>query len=62
VLRSTLVVAAYSATIESVQWLQGSKEGFGWNAFDIGCGGLGGWLAAAIDTAVRSRGLPVPRR
>jgi hypothetical protein len=44
-LRMGLLVAAYSAAIEYGQYLDGSLEGPWWNAFDIGCGGVGGWLA-----------------
>jgi peptidoglycan/LPS O-acetylase OafA/YrhL len=40
-----LGVAAYSAAIEVGQFLHGSQEGLGWNAFDTLCGALGGALA-----------------
>jgi hypothetical protein len=41
-------VALYSAGIEVAQFLCGSKEGLGWNAFDTVCGGVGGGLAALV--------------
>jgi hypothetical protein len=49
-----IAVAAYSAAIELGQYLHGSHEGLGWNAFDTCCGALGGALATA-DTLVRGR-------
>jgi hypothetical protein len=49
-----LGVASYSATIEVGQYLYGSREGLGWNAFDTCCGALGGALANA-DTIARRR-------
>ncbi len=45
VLPCILWVAAYSATIEVLQFAYGSHEGLGWNAFDTFCGALGGALA-----------------
>jgi len=44
-LRMGLLVAAYSAAIEYGQHLHGSLEGPVWNAVDIVCGGIGGWIA-----------------
>jgi hypothetical protein len=41
-------VALYSAGIEVGQFLHGSREGLGWNAFDILCGALGGALAVLV--------------
>jgi hypothetical protein len=40
-------VAAYSAAIEVGQFFVGSHEGLLWNAFDVGCGALGGFIASA---------------
>jgi hypothetical protein len=45
-LRMALLVAAYSAAIEYAQYLRGSLEGPLWNAIDIACGAIGGWIAA----------------
>jgi hypothetical protein len=38
-------VALYSAAIEVGQFLHGSQEGVGWNAFDTLCGAAGGAIA-----------------
>jgi hypothetical protein len=38
-------VAMYSAAIEVGQFLRGSQEGLGWNAFDTFCGAAGGAIA-----------------
>jgi len=51
-LRMTLLVALYSAAIEYGQWREGSTEGLRWNAFDVACGALGGFLAIAGDRAI----------
>jgi hypothetical protein len=48
VLRATLLVAAYSAAIEVVQWIDGSQEGLAWNAFDVLCGAAGGALGTFV--------------
>jgi hypothetical protein len=42
--RAALVVAAYSAAIEVAQAARGSHEGLAWNAVDVLCGAVGGWL------------------
>lgn len=52
VARATLLVAGYSAAIEVVQWIDGSHEGLGWNAFDVLCGAAGGALGTL---ALRAR-------
>lgn len=52
-LRATLLVAVYSGAIEVVQALRGSHEGAAWNAVDIVCGGIGGWLGARSDEFIR---------
>jgi hypothetical protein len=46
-----LAVALYSGAIEVAQFLHGSKEGLGWNAFDVACGAVGGGLAALVPEA-----------
>jgi hypothetical protein len=46
-------MAAYSAAIEVGQAIVGSKEGLAWNAFDVLCGALGGFIALALDRATR---------
>jgi len=46
-LRCILATAAYSALIEVGQYLMGTREGLGLNAFDTLCGALGGALANA---------------
>jgi hypothetical protein len=43
--RMALLVGAYSAAIEYAQYLRGSEEGRWWNAIDIACGAIGGWIA-----------------
>jgi hypothetical protein len=53
--RMTLLVGLYSAAIEYGQWREVSTEGLGWNAFDVACGALGGYLAIAVDTLVKRR-------
>ena len=54
-LRAALVVAAFSAMIEVVQKLHHAHEGLASEAFDVGCGALGGWLAVTIDKLLRRR-------
>ena len=44
--------ALFSGAIEIGQYRNGSTEGFGWNAIDVGCGALGGAIAA-FDLLVR---------
>jgi hypothetical protein len=39
--------AFFSAAIEVGQFLAGSPEGLGWNAFDTTCGAIGGTIASA---------------
>jgi len=43
-----LIVGAYSALIEVAQWLHGEREGLYWNAVDVLCGLVGGYLGAWI--------------
>lgn len=44
------ILALYSAAIELGQWLHGTREGLLFNAFDVGCGAVGGILGLfAID-------------
>lgn len=54
-LRAALVVAAFSFCIEVAQTLRHAREGLGVHAFDVACGGIGGWLGAALDRAVTAR-------
>jgi predicted membrane-bound mannosyltransferase len=54
-LRSALLVAAYSAAIEVVQFRHGSREGISWNVVDVLCGAAGGWLGVVADRIIRSR-------
>jgi hypothetical protein len=51
-LRMTLLVGLYSAAIEYGQWREGSTEGLRWNAFDVACGALGGYLAIVVDRII----------
>jgi hypothetical protein len=53
--RAALLVAIYSAAIEIAQSALGSNEGLGWNAFDVGCGAVGGALGVMIARLIRSR-------
>jgi hypothetical protein len=48
------LVAAFSAVIEVVQKLSGSKEGLGSNAFDVGCGAVGGLIGAGLFTGIQA--------
>ncbi len=48
-----LIGAAYSGAIEVGQFFNGSPEGLTWNAFDVGCGALGGALAALMPGGSR---------
>ncbi|MBV9648207.1 MAG: hypothetical protein JO043_12130 [Candidatus Eremiobacteraeota bacterium] len=45
---TALLVGGYSALIEVAQAAMGSREGFAWNAVDIACGAVGGFLAEAL--------------
>jgi hypothetical protein len=47
--RAVVLVAAYSAAIEYAQWALGSKEGPAWNAIDVTCGAVGGWLGVWVQ-------------
>ncbi len=44
---TVLGLALYSGAIEAGQYLAGSTEGIGWNAFDVACGIVGGALGTA---------------
>ena len=52
---TALAIAAYSLVIEIVQALVGSHEGLGWNAIDVACGFVGGYLGAGLER-LRPRG------
>jgi predicted membrane-bound mannosyltransferase len=54
-LRGALLVAAYSAAIEVVQFVRGSHEGIAWNVVDVLCGAAGGWLGVVAGRIIRSR-------
>ncbi len=43
-----LLIAAFSGVIEIAQAVTGADEGYLSNTFDIGCGGVGGAIGAAI--------------
>jgi hypothetical protein len=43
-----LLVGLYSAAIEVGQAFHGSDEGLAWNAFDTGCGAVGGLIAGLV--------------
>ncbi|MDB5041475.1 MAG: hypothetical protein JWN27_2201 [Candidatus Eremiobacteraeota bacterium] len=47
-LRMALLVAAYSGAIEYEQYVRGSEEGPWWNAIDVACGAIGGWIGGWI--------------
>ncbi|MEO7040323.1 MAG: hypothetical protein ABI186_09870 [Candidatus Elarobacter sp.] len=57
-LRAAIAVAAFSTLIEIGQWLHGTREGLLSNAFDIGCGALGGWLGVLASRALGDRDRP----
>jgi hypothetical protein len=46
-------LALYSGLIEAGQFLAGSREGLGWNAFDVACGALGGLIAVGDRLSFR---------
>ena len=46
---TALAIATYSLLIEIIQALVGSHEGLGWNAIDVGCGFVGGYLGAGLE-------------
>jgi VanZ family protein len=54
-LRAALLVAAYSGAIEIAQAWSGSREGLRWNAIDVLCGAVGGWLGVTAERVVRAR-------
>jgi hypothetical protein len=43
-----LIVALYSGGIEAGQRITDGHELLVWNAVDVACGGVGGWLGASI--------------
>ena len=45
---ATGALALYSALIELVQAVGGSHEGLGWNAIDVACGAIGGFLGDRV--------------
>lgn len=53
--RLPALLAVYSAAIEVGQWLHGGREGFGYNAFDVGCGAAGGLFGAFAARWFRPR-------
>ena len=50
-----LVVAGFSAVIEVVQKVSGSDESLASNAFDVGCGFVGGFVGAGVWNAIETR-------
>lgn len=59
---NVLLLAGYSALIELVQFLGGSKEGLGWNAVDVACGALGGLLGNGVARAFDRTGAVLSSR
>lgn len=57
-LTTIAAVSSYSAAMEFGQAFAGSKEGLAWNAVDVLCGALGGFLALAIDRTTRRTARP----
>ncbi|MBD5655524.1 MAG: hypothetical protein IAI50_10165 [Candidatus Eremiobacteraeota bacterium] len=53
--RCIVATASYSAAIEVGQFITGSREGLGWNAFDTLCGAVGGGLATIDLWSVKRR-------
>lgn len=51
--RTTLLLAGYSAAIEIAQAFAGSHEGLGYNTLDVLCGALGGYIGAVSLRGVR---------
>jgi hypothetical protein len=58
VLRAIFVGAVYSGAIEIAQAWQGSDEGLTWNAIDVLCGAVGGWVGAMVGHMTGSRRKP----
>ena len=57
--RSIVILGAlYSGAIEVTQYLQGSQEGIWWNLFDVGCGALGGAIAARVPGSAATSARP----
>jgi hypothetical protein len=56
-IQTAAVIGAYSACIEIGQAHAGSHEGLAWNAFDIGCGALGGAIGYHGDLWLRMKKL-----
>lgn len=48
ILVDALLIAAFSGVIEIAQAVTGADEGYLSNAFDVGCGAIGGAVGAAI--------------
>lgn len=55
VLRGALLIACFSTLIEVGQKLHGATEGFGWSAFDVGCGAVGGAIGVSLVTLATRR-------
>jgi predicted membrane-bound mannosyltransferase len=52
-LRAAVLVAVYSGAIEIVQAMRDSHEGLAWNAVDVVCGAVGGWLGVVLGRITR---------
>lgn len=46
---TAIAVGAYSLLIEIIQAFVGSHEGLSWNAIDVGCGIIGGYIGGALE-------------
>jgi len=55
ILRATMAIALLSALIEVLQRIDGSTETLLWNAFDVLCGAIGGFIGGVVAswTAIR---------
>lgn len=55
ILRATMAIALLSALIEVLQRVDGSTETLVWNAFDVLCGAIGGFIGGIVAswTAIR---------
>jgi hypothetical protein len=53
-LQAAVAIATYSGLIEIAQRLAGSREGLMWNAIDVACGAIGGYLGLKALAGARA--------
>jgi hypothetical protein len=52
---TALIVAVYSGGIEAGQRITDGHESLAWEAFDVACGAVGGWLGALATAWGRAK-------